>query len=147
MVIVADIPCARIARDLGPVVAQIGFASDQGHLSHAQLSQLPYEIEALLGGELVGASVSCTRTAVPAGEVALEGDLPNRVNGPPRSVALARLAREWKVTATGRRARRNRQLAGPRLDELGFTLASVNGSHRRDIEPYSSPALGRPQSQ
>jgi hypothetical protein len=60
---------SNIPNDRQPVGTKIGLAPDQRDLSNPQLGELRDEIEALLGGELIGARVPRARPAVIAAEV------------------------------------------------------------------------------
>jgi hypothetical protein len=64
------------------VVAQVGLAADQHDLAGAHGLEVLDDLQALLGGELVGAAMAGTRAAVGALLVAGEGQLPH---GPARA--------------------------------------------------------------
>jgi hypothetical protein len=51
------------------------------YLTRAEIRQLPDHIEAFLGRELVGPFAACTRSAMPAREVAAQGHLPYGEDG------------------------------------------------------------------
>src|SRR5690606_5674974 len=66
-------------RDHVPVVAQVGLAADERHLAYAEVVELPDDVEALVGRELVRPRLAGPRAAVAAAEVARERDLPDDV--------------------------------------------------------------------
>jgi hypothetical protein len=69
------------AGDVGPVVAEVSLAADEGDLAHAEFGHLAHHVEALLGGQLVGPRPPRPGAAVVAGEVAAQRDLPDHVGG------------------------------------------------------------------
>ncbi len=66
---------------LGPVLAQIGFATDQRDLPRAQPRQRFDDLQALLGIEFVRSPAPGARAAMQAFEVTGQGDFPDHVNG------------------------------------------------------------------
>src|SRR5262249_48344239 len=66
-------------RDHEPVRAQVRLAALDRHLGDTGVRQLGDEVERLLGGQLVVALVTRARSAMTAGEVALERQLPHGV--------------------------------------------------------------------
>jgi hypothetical protein len=68
------------SRDEVPVVAQVRLAADERDLRRAHLGELPHDVERLVRGELVRARLAGARTAVAAGEIAAQRELPHRVD-------------------------------------------------------------------
>ncbi len=95
--------------DLQPIRPQVRFAADQAHLQHAQLGQLPHQVQAFGGAQLVGARPAGPRPAVPAGQVALQRHLPDGVDRAHRAIHVARLIRQRQVPPPLRRSGRQGQ--------------------------------------
>src|SRR5690606_21224023 len=55
---------ANAPDDVDPVLAQVGFATDQAHFADPELRHLVDEVEALLGRELIRAIAPRPRSAV-----------------------------------------------------------------------------------
>src|SRR5690606_20125150 len=83
--------------------AQVRLAADQADLLDAEVGHLVDEIETLLGRQLVRTIAPGARAAVPAGEVARERDLPDRVDRPVLLVLVARLEQGQPALGGGRR--------------------------------------------
>ena len=77
-------------------------------LQHAELRHLSNQIEALGGVELVGARAPSARAAVTAGEVALERQLPDRVDRTPAPIDVARVSGQRQVAPPRAARGRNR---------------------------------------
>jgi hypothetical protein len=97
------------ADDVEPIVAEIGLAADERDLLDAEVRHLVDEVETLGGGELLGALVAGARAAVPAGEIALQRDLPHGVDGTRALIDRPRLRREGQPSQRRLRVRRDRQ--------------------------------------
>src|SRR5690606_35560646 len=76
-----DAELAELSNDDGEVRAQVRFTSDQRHLLHVELGELPHEIETLARAELVRSRSPRARAAVAAGKITGEGDLPHAIDG------------------------------------------------------------------
>src|SRR5258706_13986079 len=105
---------ANGAHDLGPVVAEVRLAADDGHLFDSELGHLAHEVETLRGAELVRPSMTGTRAAVPAGQIAFQRDLPHRVDGAPSPIDVARFSGEGQLAARRSRVRCDREHPLPR---------------------------------
>jgi predicted N-acyltransferase len=124
---------AHRACDLGPVVAKVGLAADQRHLLDPQLGHLPDQVEGLLRRQLVGPRPPRPGAAVPAGEVAAQRDLPDRVHGLPFAVDGAHRARERQVPARRPRIRGDGKLAWTRRNLHHAGIVTVMDSERIEI--------------
>ncbi len=117
------------AHDVGPVVAKVSLAADERDLLHAEFGHLTHEVERLLGGELLGALPPRPRSAVTAGEIAAERDLPDGVDGARALVDGPGGVRERQVPA--RRRREGRDGKGPG--------AAGDGPHRLEVAEVHGP--------
>ncbi len=127
------------ADDLQPVVAQVRLAADDRHLEHAELGHLPHQIQALLRRQLVGPRAARARAAVPAGEVALQRDLPDGVDRTVPAIDVARLRRQRQVAQAALRPRRERQRSARRRIDHGVTPFAFSHATRR-LQPSAASA-------
>ena len=148
VVIVGDMPKRLSSRTIvKPILAQVGFAADERDLAHAELGHLPHQIQTLRRAQLVTAFVPGARAAVSTGQIALQRDLPDRVDRARLFVHRTRIGRERQLPAGARRVRRDRQLSRSRPQHL---LRPLLRSHRilsRHLPNASrTRAMGRPRT-
>jgi hypothetical protein len=133
-------PPANRAHDVEPILAEVSFAADERDLLRPEIGELVDEVERQRRRELIRTLPPRARTAVTAGEVASEGELPDGVDGAMLPVDAACVLRERKVASPRRREGRERK-ASPRASPCELRGAGLGGqgvecSHGPHVRKY-----------
>ena len=132
----------ELAYDVQPILPQVRFTADERRFAHAELGHLPHQIQTLRGAQLTTAFVPRARAAMPAGQIALEGDLPDCVNGARSFIDRTRARCERQLTTRRRCVGRDRQLSRSRAQHLlrpFLRRHRIASSHLSNISRLAPP--------